>query len=230
MAGTAIFMAAEQIKEKGRRIAAQMLQGAEADIAFEDGAFTIAGTDRSVGLMQVAATAREQGEPLDTYQLFTREHHTFPNGCHVAEVEIDPETGAVRLARYTAVDDYGTVINPMLVQGQVHGAIAQGVGQALLEHVVYDHESGQLLAGSFMDYALPRADDLPSFDVTLAGTPCTTNPLGVKGAGEAGAIAGFPAVANAILDALKPYGVTALEGPATPETIWRLIRAGAAMR
>lgn len=226
MAGTAIYLAVKKIKEKGRRIAAQMLEAAEADIAFEDGAFAIAGTDRSVGLMQVAAKAREQGEPLDTYQHFTREHHTFPNGCHVAEVEVDPDTGLVRLDRYTAVDDYGTVINPLLVHGQMHGAIAQGVGQALMEHAVYDPESGQLLAGSFMDYALPRADDLPSFDLTLAGEPCTTNPLGVKGAGEAGAIAGYPAVANAILDALKPYGITALEGPATPETIWRLVQRG----
>jgi aerobic carbon-monoxide dehydrogenase large subunit len=226
MAGTAIFMAVEKIKEKGRRIAAQMLEAAEADITYDDGAFHIAGTDRSVGLMQVAAQAREQGEPLDTYQDFTRTHHTFPNGCHVAEVEVDPETGTVTLARYTAVDDYGTVINPMLAEGQVHGAIAQGVGQALMEHVVFDRRDGQLLSGSFMDYCLPRADDLPSFEVTFDGTPCTTNPLGVKGAGEAGAIAGFPAVANAVLDALRPYGVTSIDGPATPERVWRLIQTG----
>ena len=226
MAGTAIFMAVEKIKEKGRRIAAQMLEAAEADITYDDGAFHIAGTDRSVGLMQVAAQAREQGEPLDTYQDFTRTHHTFPNGCHVAEVEVDPETGTVTLARYTAVDDYGTVINPMLAEGQVHGAIAQGVGQALMEHVVFDRRDGQLLSGSFMDYCLPRADDLPSFEVTFDGTPCTTNSLGVKGAGEAGAIAGFPAVANAVLDALRPYGVTSIDGPATPERVWRLIQTG----
>jgi len=224
MAGTAIFHAVETIKAKGARAAAQMLEAAEGDIEFADGAFTVAGTDRSVGLMQVAAQALELGEPLDTYHLFEREHHTFPNGCHVAEVEIDPETGTTRLARYTAVDDYGTVINPLLVTGQMHGAIAQGVGQALLEHAVYESGSGQLLAGSFMDYALPRADDLPSFDAHLAGTPCTTNPLGVKGAGEAGAIAGFPAVANAVLDALKPYGIAAFDGPATPERVWQLIQ------
>lgn len=224
MAGTAIWHAVEEIKKKGKRIAAQMLEAAEADIEFAGGAFAVTGTDRSVGLMQVAAMAREGGEPLDTYHLWEREHHTFPNGCHVAEVEIDPETGAVRLDRYIAVDDYGTVINPMLIQGQMHGAIAQGVGQAMLEHAVFDAESGQLLAGSFMDYAMPRADDLPAFDLTLAGEPCTTNPLGVKGAGEAGAIAGFPAVANAVLDALKPYGVTKFDGPATPERVWRLIQ------
>lgn len=227
MAGTAIFLAVERIREKGRRIAAQMLEAAEADIEFRDGAFAIAGTDRSVGLMAVAAEARRQGEPLDTLQDYTREHHTFPNGCHIAEVEIDAETGAVTLARYTAVDDYGTVINPLLAEGQVHGAIAQGVGQAVMEQAVYDRESGQLLSGSFMDYSLPRADDLPGFDVTLDGTPCTTNPLGVKGCGEAGAIAGFPAVANAVLDALRPLGVTRFDGAATPERVWRLIREGA---
>lgn len=223
MAGTAIHMASERIKEKGRHVAARMLEAAAADIEFSAGAFGIAGTDRAVPLMAVAAQARADGEPLDTYQEFTREHHTFPNGCHVAEVEIDRDTGVVTLARYTAVDDYGTTINPMLVTGQVHGAIAQGVGQALLEHAVYDRDSGQFLAGSFMDYGMPRADDLPSFDVTLDGIPCATNPLGVKGSGEAGAIAGFPAVANAVLDALRPYGVTALDGPATPETVWQLI-------
>lgn len=224
MAGTAIYLAAEKIKQKGHRIDAQLLEAAEADIAFTDDAFSIAGTDRSVDLMTVAARARQDGSPLDTLQDFTREHHTFPHGCHVAEVEIDPETGVVTLVRYTAVDDYGTVINPLLVTGQVHGAIAQGVGQAMMEHAVYEPKDGQLLSGSFMDYCLPRADDLPSFDVTLAGVPCTTNPLGVKGSGEAGAIAGFPAVANAVLNALQPYGVTAFDGPASPERVWRLIR------
>ena len=223
MAGTAIHMASEHIKAKGKRIAAGMLEAAEADIEFRDGAFGVAGTDRAVDLMAVAAAARAADDPLDTLQEFTREHHTFPNGCHVAEVEIDPETGVVALARYTAVDDYGTMINPFLVSGQVHGAIAQGAGQALLEHAAYDSESGQLIAGSFMDYCMPRADDLPSFDLSFQGIPCTTNPLGVKGSGEAGAIAGFPAVANAVLDALRPYGVDRLDGPATPETVWRLI-------
>lgn len=228
MGGTAIFLAAEQIKAKGRRIAATMMQAAEPDIEFSDGAFHVAGTDRHVGLMAVAAQARESGDPLDTFQEYTREHHTFPNGCHIAEVEIDPETGVVTLERYTAVDDYGTVINPLLVEGQVHGAIAQGVGQALMEQAVYEGGTGQLLSGSFMDYTMPRADDLPSFDVTLAGIPCTTNPLGVKGAGEAGAIAGFPAVANAVLNALRPLGVTAFDGAATPNRVWRLIHKGRA--
>ena len=136
---------------------------------------------------------------------------------------IDPETGVVTLERYTAVDDYGTMINPLLVEGQVHGAIAQGLGQALMEHAVYDRGSGQLISGSFMDYCMPRADNLPSFDIFLEGVPCTTNPLGVKGSGEAGAIAGLPAAVNAVLDALGSIGVQTLNGPATPETVWRLI-------
>ena len=221
-------MAVEVIKEKGRRVAASMLEASEADLEFADGAFGIAGTDRNVGLMEVAAKAREIGDPLDTYQHFTREHHTFPNGCHVAEVEVDPDTGVSRLVRYTAVDDYGTVVNPLLVHGQMHGAIAQGVGQALMEHAVFDQSSGQLLAGSFMDYAMPRADDLPSFEVSLAGIPCTTNPLGVKGAGEAGAIAGFPAVTNALINALQPLGIEDIQGPATPQRVWQLIQAAKA--
>jgi len=149
-----------------------------------------------------------------------------PNGAHVAEVEIDRDAGEVTLARYTAVHDYGVLVNPMIAAGQAHGAIARGVGQALLEHAVYDPETGQLIAGSLIDYALPRADDLPSYDLSLNGTRCTTNPLGVKGCGEAGAVSAFPAVTNAVLDALAPLGVTALIGPATSERIWRAIRAG----
>jgi carbon-monoxide dehydrogenase large subunit len=149
---------------------------------------------------------------------------TFPNGAHVVEVEIDRDTGRATLARYTAVDDYGVLVNPMIARGQAHGAIAQGVGQALLEHAVYDPTSGQLVAGSLMDYALPRADDLPSYDLGFNGTPCTTNPLGVKGCGEAGAVGAFPAVTNAILDALAPLGVGDFTGPATPERIWRAVR------
>ena len=148
-----------------------------------------------------------------------------PNGAHVAEVEIDRETGAVTLARYTAVDDYGVLVNPMIAAGQAHGAIAQGIGQALLEHAVYDPASGQVIAGSLMDYALPRADDLPSYDLGFNGTRCMTNPLGVKGCGEAGAVGAFPAVTSAILDAMAPFGVTNFAGPATPERIWRTITA-----
>jgi aerobic carbon-monoxide dehydrogenase large subunit len=223
MGGTAIWRAADEIVAKGTRIAAEALEAAEADIRFEDGDFVVAGTDRRMRLVEVAAIARDKGAPLDTYYAWTREWMTFPNGAHVAEVEIDPDTGRVTLARYTAIDDYGVLVNPMIAAGQAHGAIAQGVGQALLEQAAYDPGSGQLVAGSFMDYALPRADDLPPYDLGFNNTRCTTNPLGVKGCGEAGAVAGFPAVANAILDALAPFGAADLAGPATPANIWRRI-------
>jgi aerobic carbon-monoxide dehydrogenase large subunit len=225
MGGTAIWRASDEIIAKGTRIAAEMLEAAEADIRFADGDFVVAGTDRRVGLLEIAAIGREKGAPLDTYHYWTREWMTFPNGAHIVEVEIDRDTGRVALARYTAVDDYGVLVNPMIAAGQAHGAIAQGVGQALLEHAAYDPQSGQLVAGSLMDYALPRADDLPSFDLGFNNTRCTTNPLGVKGCGEAGAVAAFPAVTNAILDALAPFGVTNLPGPATPAAIWAVIRS-----
>jgi len=224
MGGTAIWRASEEIIAKGTRIAAEALEAAEADIHFADGSFVVAGTDRSVALLDVAAIARDKGTPLDTYHAWTREWMTFPNGAHVVEVEIDRDTGQVALARYTSVDDYGVLVNPMIAAGQAHGAIAQGVGQALLEHAAYDPASGQLVAGSLMDYALPRADDLPAYDLGFSGTRCTTNPLGVKGCGEAGAVGAFPAVMNAILDALAPLGVTDLAGPATAERICRAIR------
>ncbi|HKS88289.1 MAG TPA: xanthine dehydrogenase family protein molybdopterin-binding subunit [Stellaceae bacterium] len=226
MGGTAIWRAAEEIVEKGRRLAADMLEAAEADIVFADGEFTVAGTDRRVALFAVAARAREAGAPLDTYHVWTREWMTFPNGTHVAEVEIDPETGRVRLVRYSAVDDYGVLVNPMVASGQVHGAIAQGAGQALLEGAHYDAATGQVLTGSLMDYALPRADDLPPFALAFNPTRCTTNPLGVKGCGEAGAVAAFPAIGNAIRDALAAKGAGDFTGPATPERIWRALRSG----
>ena len=224
MGGTAIWHAADEIIAKGTPVAAEALEAAESDILFADGSFVVSGTDRSLALLEVAAIARAKGTPLDTYHHWTREWMTFPNGAHVAEVEIDRDTGEVTLARYTAVDDFGVLVNPMVAAGQAHGAIAQGVGQALLEHAVYDPGSGQLVAGTFMDYALPRADDLPSFELGFNGTRCTTNPLGVKGCGEAGAVGAYPAVTNAILDALAPFGVTSLTGPATPQRIWRTMR------
>jgi carbon-monoxide dehydrogenase large subunit len=149
---------------------------------------------------------------------------TFPNGAHVVEVEIDRETGNVTLERYTAVDDYGVLINPMIAAGQTHGAVAQGAGRALLEQAVYDPDSGQPTTGSLMDYALPRADDLPSFNLVFDGTRCITNPLGVKGCGEAGAIAAVPAIANAIYDALSPFGDAPINGPATPQRIWKAMQ------
>jgi carbon-monoxide dehydrogenase large subunit len=226
MGGTAIWRAAGEILRKGRRLAADFLEAAEADLRFEQGSFVVAGTDRAMSLIEVAARARAAGAPLDTYHAWTRTWMTFPNGTHVAEIEIDRDTGLVSLARYSAVDDYGVLVNPMVAAGQAHGAMAQGIGQALLEHAAYDPHSGQLIAGSFLDYAMPRADDLPAFALGFNPSPCATNPLGVKGCGEAGAVAGFPAVTNAVLDALAPLGVERFEGPATPYNIWRALRGG----
>jgi carbon-monoxide dehydrogenase large subunit len=224
MGGTAIWRAAEAIVAKGRRLASRVLEAAEADLLFEDGRFVVAGTDRSVALLTLADLARDEGDPLDTYHAWTREAMTFPNGTHVVEVEVDPETGRVHLVRHTAVDDYGVLVNPMVAAGQVHGAIAQGAGQALLEHAFYHPETGQP-AASFMDYALPRADDFPSFGLDFNADRCTTNPLGVKGCGEAAAVAMYPAILNAVADAL---GVPFFEGPATPERVWRALQAGQA--
>ncbi len=224
MGGTAIWRASDEIVAKGIALAADALEAADADIRFEEGRFVVSGTDRAIGLLDVAALGREKGRPLDTFHAWKREHMTFPNGAHVVEVEIDRDTGKVELARYTAVDDYGVLVNPMVATGQAHGAMAQGSGQALLEHATYDAASGQMVAASFMDYALPRADDLPSFDLGFNATPCTTNPLGVKGCGEAGAIAAFPAIANAVLDALAPLGVSGYDGPASPARIWQAMK------
>jgi carbon-monoxide dehydrogenase large subunit len=224
MGGTAIWRAADDIIAKGKRIAAEMLEAAEADIEFAGGRFVVAGTDRQAPLLEVAARGRGAGTPLDTYHAWTREWMTFPNGAHVAEVEIDRETGQATLARYTAVDDYGVLVNPMVAAGQAHGAMAQGIGQALLEAATYDTLSGQPLTGSFMDYALPRADDLPPFDLGFHATRCTTNPLGVKGCGEAGVVGAFPAIANAVLDALAPCGIDAMALPATPLRVWQAMR------
>src|ERR1700716_1086357 len=224
MGGPAIGRAADIILEKGRRVAAEALEAAGADIRFEDGRFIVAGTDRAIDLLRVVALARQADDPLDTYYAWTREWMTFPNGAHVVEVEIDRDTGEVNLARYTAVDDYGVVVNPMVAAGQAHGAIAQGAGPALLERAHYDAESVQLLAGSFMDYPLPRADDLVAFELGFNPTRCTTNPLGVKGCGEAGMVGAFPAVTSAILDALAPLGIDQIDGPATAYRIWRAIR------
>jgi carbon-monoxide dehydrogenase large subunit len=228
MGGTAIWRAADIVLEKGRRIAAETLEAAEADIRFADGRFVVAGTDRAIDLLRVAAIARETGDPLDTYYAWTREWMTFPNGAHVVEVEIDRDTGQVTLARYTAVDDYGVMVNPMVAAGQAHGAMAQGAGQALLERAYYDPESGQLLAGSLMDYPLPRAGDLVHFELGFNPTRCTTNPLGVKGCDEAGMVGAFPAITSAILDALGPLGVQQIDGPATAYRVWRAMRAAKA--
>jgi carbon-monoxide dehydrogenase large subunit len=204
------------------------------DIEFRDGAFTIAGTDRSATLARIARAATERTNIAEREQpgLTGEARHgstsyTFPNGCHVCEVEVDPETGRVKLDRYVAVDDFGKVLNPLLLAGQVYGGVGQGVGQALYENCVYDGE-GQLLSGSFMDYCLPRADDLPDIAFHYhEDAPCRTNPLGLKGSGEAGAVGAPPAVMNAIVDALSARGVTMFDMPATPERVWRAIRDAA---
>jgi aerobic carbon-monoxide dehydrogenase large subunit len=233
--GAALVHAADKLIAKGKKIAAHLLEAAEADIAFDDGSFAIPGTDRSVPLERVARAAFNPAElPPGIEPGFAESGHftppapTFPNGVHVCEVEIDPETGHIDILRYRVVDDFGTVINPLLLRGQVQGGIAQGVGQAMLERCVYDGESGQLLSGSPMDYALPRADDLPALDFSYNVVPCRTNPLGVKGAGEAGAIGAPPALVNAVVDALGPLGIDHLDMPLTPELLWRAMRAAAA--
>jgi carbon-monoxide dehydrogenase large subunit len=224
--------AAQMVIEKGRKVAAGLLQADSAEIVFADGRFTVSGTERGIDL---SAVARAGADPanlpegmapgLDSSVYNMLDVFTFPNGCHIAEVEIDPETGVVTLERYSAVDDYGRLINPLLTAGQVHGGVAQGIGQALLEHTVYDPDSGQLLSGSLMDYALPRADDLPPFDITLAELPTSANPLGVKGSGQAGCIAAPQTIINAVVDALSPLGIDHIDMPATPERIWRAIRS-----
>ncbi|HEX7968065.1 MAG TPA: molybdopterin cofactor-binding domain-containing protein, partial [Stellaceae bacterium] len=218
--GTASVRAVEMVIEKGRRMAARLLEAAEADIGYADGVFRITGTDRYVSLFAVAEKAAALGEALDS-KARTEVPQSFPNGCHICEVEIDPDTGILTIAAYTAVDDCGNALDPVLVEGQIQGGVAQGIGQALAEHAVYDPASGQLLAGSFMDYAMPRADDVPDVAGALHPVPCRTNPLGVKGTGEAGTTAALAAVMNAISDALPG---TMLDMPATPEKRWRACR------
>lgn len=233
MGGAALAKAAEGVIAKGTAIAARLLQATPDQVVFSDGHFLVRSIpERSIDLLAVARAARDPANlpdgltpGLDTYVWNLLDIITFPNGCHVAEVEVDPDTGAVTLDRYTAVDDFGTLINPLLTIGQVQGGVAQGIGQAMMEHTVYDSESGQLLSGSFMDYALPRANDLPDLTITLTGVPTTANPLGVKGAGQAGAIAAPQTIVSAILDALAPLGVTHIDMPATPERVWRAIQA-----
>ena len=208
-----------------------MLEAAEADLIFEAGQFKISGTDRSIALTEVAKAAfRPRGIPahlntgLEASAMYSIDGQNHPNGCHVCEVLVDTETGVVRIDRYTAVDDLGRVINPLICEGQVHGGLAQGAGQALMEEVIYDPESGQLLSGTFSDYCMPRADDFPHIEVGFEEIPSTSNPLGVKGVGEAGAVPAPPAIIEAILDALRPLGVRDLDMPATPQRVWRSIR------
>jgi len=237
--GSALFKAGEKVIVKGKKIAAHMLEASDTDIEYVDGNFTVAGTDKKKSFAEVALSAHFPANyPLETLEPGLEEqafydpvNFTFPCGAHIAEVEIDPDTGMVKLLSYFAVDDVGTVINPMIVEGQIHGGIVQGVGQALFEDCIYDQESGQLLSGSFMDYCMPRADDLPVMKVETHITQCTHNPLGVKGCGELGTIGSPATVINAVVDALAHLGVTHVDMPASPNRIWHIIQsAGAAAK
>ena len=229
-AGGAIIEASDRVIARGREAAGRVLEAAAEDIVFGSGRFAVAGTDRSIDIMALAGEARRRGDP--TLALDAKVNHatspiSFPNGCHVCEVEIDPETGAAAIDRYTVVDDFGTVVNPLVVEGQVHGGIVQGIGQVLLERTVYDGD-GQLLTGSYMDYAMPRADHVADIDFTTHPVPCKTNPLGAKGCGEAGNGGSYPVVICAVLDALGEAGVREMALPASPHRVWRALRGAAA--
>jgi carbon-monoxide dehydrogenase large subunit len=229
-AGSAAVEASESVIAAGKEMAAHLLEAAVADIEYRDGAFGVVGTDRSISIFEVARAAaagklpQALGSTLGAARMHENPAFAFANGCEVCELEVDPETGAVEIVALTMVDDSGRSVNPMIVHGQMHGAVAQGIGQALTERCVYDPESGQLLSGSFLDYAIPRADDLPAISVTSRDVPSPTNPLGVKGAGEGGTVGAPGAVIHAILDALAPVGVTHIDMPATPERVWRAIQ------
>jgi aerobic carbon-monoxide dehydrogenase large subunit len=231
--GSALKHASEVLIEKAKRMAGHALEAAPGDIDFADGKFTVAGTDKTIALVDLAKRSYapvgwpgELGVGLEAVGTFTPTRSNFPNGCHVCEVEVDPDTGRTEIVRFTAVDDSGTIINPLLFEGQIHGGIAQGVGQALLEHVVFDRE-GQVVSGSFMDYAMPRAHDMPSFRLEELGDFCKSNPIGVKGAGESGTVGAPPAIVAAIVDALRGYDVTDIPMPATSARVWQAMRDGA---
>lgn len=234
--GAAIMKALDKIEAKAKKIAAHLMEASDADIEFSGGEFKVKGTDKKIPFGQVALTAYvPHNYPLDKLEpglnetaFYDPANFTFPAGTYVCEVEVDPATGVTRIDRFTAVDDFGTIINPMIVEGQVHGGLAQGIGQAMLENCVYDRESGQLLTGSMMDYALPRAADIPEFRLDTICTPCTHNPLGTKGCGEAGAIGSPPAVINAVLDAVRDLGVKDLDMPASPARVWQAIQQATA--
>ncbi len=228
--GAALVKASEQVIEQGKQLAGVVLEAAPADIEFGKGRFTIAGTDRSIGLMELADRLRkglklptDMKPTLDVNLVADSPPSAFPNGCHVAEVELDPDTGVIEVVKYSMVNDFGIIVNPLTVEGQSHGGVMQGIGQALMERTYYDTD-GQLLSGSFMDYAMPRADNAPNFRITNHPVPATTNPLGVKGCGEAGCAGSLPAVMNAVLDALSSFGIRHIDMPATPERVWRAIQ------
>lgn len=238
MSGGAILSASDEVIRKGKLAASYVLEAAPVDIEFnvvegKGGEFAIAGTDRTITIGALAQEARRREiegleEGLDATSTYQSANSTFPNGAHLCEIEIDPETGVSRILRYTVVDDFGRVINPMIVSGQVHGGIVQGIGQALIENCVYDAESGQLLTGSFMDYGMPRADDVPGFDISFnEDAPCPSNPLGVKGCGEAGTVGALAAVMNAVADAVKVRGIDHIDMPATPLRVWQALQEAA---
>jgi len=230
LVGATLTESARLVIERGKQIAAHVLEAAVSDIEFKAGRFTIAGTDHSIGIIELAQRLCSGLRlPDGVPNSLSVDHITdkpvpsaFPNGCHIAEVEVDPETGAARVVKYTAVNDLGTVVNPLLVEGQIQGGVVQGLGQVLLEQAVYDAD-GQLITGSFMDYAMPRAHDAPMIEVAHHPVPTKSNPLGAKGCGEAGTSGGLPAVANAVIDALAGYGIRHLEMPMTPARIWQAI-------
>jgi carbon-monoxide dehydrogenase large subunit len=231
MAGSAAALACEAAIDKGRRLAARVLEAAPFDIEFAGGRFRVTGTDRGIGIIDLVRRARAFPDlagdlvgGLDSTAKFVSPQMSFPNGCHVTEVEIDPETGLVTVVAYTAVDDVGNVVHETIVEGQIHGGVAQGLGQVLGEHVVYD-EAGQLVTASFMEYPIPRARDLPALAVGHHGVACTTNPLGVKGAGESGVAGALPSAVNAVLDALAARGVRHLDLPMTPGRVWAALQS-----
>jgi carbon-monoxide dehydrogenase large subunit len=234
--GAAIVEASALVAEQGKAIAAFVLEAAVADIEFARGRFTIAGTDRSIGIMELAAKLHaglklpaDLPQTLDVKHVHKAAPSAFPNGCHVVEVEIDPDTGVVEVARYHMVNDFGTIINPLLVEGQTHGGVVQGIGQALMERTVFD-DDGQLLTGTFMDYAMPRASDAPLFHFLSHPVPAKTNVLGAKGCGEAGCAGSLPAVMNAVVDALSEYGIRHIDMPATPARVWQAIQEARSQR
>jgi carbon-monoxide dehydrogenase large subunit len=235
--GNALKAASDALIEKGKQLAAALMEADSADLEFKDGEYRVVGTDKAVSIVDVAKASYAPAGPitdkfgvgLEASGSFSANPPSHPNGSHVCELEVDPETGEVVVDRYFVVDDLGRVLNPLIVRGQIHGGVIQGLGQALVEHQVYDRESGQLLSGSFMDYGMPRADTMPSIQAELEEIPCKTNPLGVKGIGESGTIGAPPTVINAIIDALTPLGVDHIDMPATPQRVWATInraRAG----
>jgi carbon-monoxide dehydrogenase large subunit len=225
VSGSAVALAVEETLKAARQLAADQLEAAPADLEFADAMFTVAGTDRSISLQALASNAASAGQELSGGARFQPPSVTFPNGCHVCEVEVDPDTGVVEVISYVAVEDIGRVLNPLLAHGQIHGGVAQGMGQALFERVVYDSDTAQLLTGSFMDYAMPRAGDLPNIVIAMREVPTKVNVLGAKGVGEAGTIGALSATMNAICDALAPLGVRHLDMPATPDRVWSAINA-----